>query len=416
MDSNSREWDQSRMSLPEYDDAAPADRLSPPDAQALDALVDAGFDPARVPEHLRARALRAAGLLGLLEHPGIRASDSLVVRTMSALGATGSAGEPTLSRDDALALEALASAGFDASRVPEQHRARAAVHARLASIAADTPAPGLASPDLTQRTFDLVMVAADRPMILPFPPADLRPHVRRVNYFDLVGVAAMLLLGISVVWPVLSAVQRRQDKTGCMANLGAVASAMSKYAGDNRDALPVATASLGGTWWDVGNPVRSNSANLFTLARKGYTAVEHLACPAKQWSATACPSPKEQDWRDIRDISYSYQVMFGTARPRWNGPDRVAVLADRSPIVLRNLRGEPAYPLENSPNHCQQGQEVLFSDGSAQWMTTPELPSGDNIWLPRPVEELIRRLEGREPLRLQGNETPGSEVDAFLGP
>lgn len=405
------------MSLPEYDDTSPAHRLSPPDGEALDALVDAGFDLSRVPEHVRPRALRAAALLGLLGSAGIRASDSLVDRTMSALDANGSGVEATLSRDDALALEALANCGFDASGVPERHRAKAALHARLASIAADTPAPGLDSPDLAQRTFDLVMVAADRPVILPFPTADLRPRIRRMNYFDAVGVAAMLLLGVSVIWPVFSAVQHRQAKSGCMANLGAVASAMSKYAGDNLDSLPVVTASLSGTsWWEVGQPGRSNSANLLALARKGYTEVERLACPAHARGANACPTPDEQDWRNIRDVSYSYQVMFGTARPKWNGPKRVAVLADRSPIVLRNQLGEPAYPRENSPNHAQQGQEVLFSDGSALWTTTPELSSGDNIWLPRGVEELIRKLEGRESLRLQGIETPGSELDAFLGP
>ncbi len=40
--------------------------LSADDAQAIDALIEAGFDISRVPENLKPHALKAAGLLSLL--------------------------------------------------------------------------------------------------------------------------------------------------------------------------------------------------------------------------------------------------------------------------------------------------------------------------------------------------------------
>jgi hypothetical protein len=75
------------------------------------------------------------------------------------------------------------------------------------------------------------------------------------------------------------------------------------------------------------------------------------------------------------------------------------------------------FPFEPSPNHRGQGQHALFADGSVRWLETPVLPSGDNIWLPKPIEMLIdlaAKRQGLEPLR--GTEAPADRTDSFVGP
>ena len=92
-------------------------------------------------------------------------------------------------------------------------------------------------------------------------------------------------------------------------------------------------------------------------------------------------------------------------------------MSDRSPVVLRTVRGIAIDPRENSPNHAGRGQQVLLSDGSAFWLTTPMVTSRDNLWLPRPIEDAIRRLRGQAPPdTLSGHESPASLQDAFVGP
>jgi hypothetical protein len=191
---------------------------------------------------------------------------------------------------------------------------------------------------------------------------------------------------------------------------------MSAYAGSNRDALPISYASLGGgKWWDVGKP-HSNSANLFTLARAGYSELSSLACPGNPRAVTG-PVPKgARDWRSLDEISYSYQIMFGRERPVWNGGVRTVVLADRSPVVPRSVRGEAFDPLANAKNHGGRGQHLLYNDGSAEWARTPVLKNGDNIWLNRALEVRIDFTSSRSIRPLTGTEIPDGADDACLGP
>jgi hypothetical protein len=50
-------------------------------------------------------------------------------------------------------------------------------------------------------------------------------------------------------------------------------------------------------------------------------------------------------------------------------------------------------------------------------MESPVLASGDNIWLPKPIEimiDVVSRRAGIEPL--QGTEAPADRQDSFVGP
>lgn len=396
--------------------------LSPADAAAVDALIESGLDvTAASASDDEGRVRRVASLLDLLSvgaelNPSL--ADVTLARVMrlqreEARVGTG-VGEPALTADDEEALEAWVMGGFDAQRVPPSLRERARNHEALAALVTAGPALG-GMEALAERALAAVQVEIDREA----GALDLRPVRRRtgIRLADLVSVAAVILIGCGVLFPVLGSMREQSRRAICQANLGSTATAMSTYAGSNRDALPMATASLGGgKWWDVGAPTKvSNSANLYTLARDGYLSLANLACPGNPAAPTGQPAPGAWDWRRLEEVSYSYQLVFGP-RPAWNGGPRMPILADRSPVVLRAIRGEAIDPFANAPNHRGAGQHMLANDGSVMWATSPVLKNGDNIWLPRAVEARVRQMSGQSMRPLEGTELPGAVDDVVLGP
>jgi hypothetical protein len=403
----------------------PVEGLGPADAAALDALVEAGMDEAMVMQRNAALAQRAARIreiLGLLDchtsaDPAL--ADVTMARILKARREAQHqrqpAAEPILCPDDEEALDAWVMAGYDAARVPSALRQRARRHQAIATLVR-AGRPELDRELLLDRTLAAVQAQIDKQsegMVFEAP----RPRRGSLRLADLVSVAAVLLIGSAVLFPVMTAVREQSRRAICHNNLHATAMAMSAYAGSYQDSLPVVTASLGqGRWWDVGRPQHSNSANLYTLARTGFTELANLACPGNPVAPTAIIQPDALDWRGLAEISYSYQIMFGPARPGWSSGQRTVVLADRSPVVPRAVRGELIAPFANAPNHGGAGQHVLFNDGAARWLRTPVLDNGDNIWLPRGWEIRIQQMSGRSLDPLSGRELPDAADDAFLGP
>lgn len=390
--------------------------LTAEDAGALDALIDAGFDPAGVEPALRDRAERLARLLGLLDAESDDAFDpALIDVTLARIARAGDLdGEAELVGADREALDAWVLSDYRPARVPGVLRDRAERHEALASLV--TAVPAESDGELVDRTMAVIERAIDE------QGQRMRIEPERggsgFRLADLVSVAAVLLIAGALLWPMFTAVRENGRRTQCQANMAQAGMAFTGYAGDNRQALPIASASLnGGTWWNVGkNPQQSNSANLYLLPRQGYVPLAELNCPGNQHAPKGDLGPGARDWQNLDQISYSYQIMFGPQRPSWSGP-RVVVLSDRSPVVPLAVRGRAVNPFANSPNHAGRGQQVLFNDGSSAWLTSPLLDDGDNIWLPLPIEDAIRRLSGIGRVDpLTGRETPGTPTDTFVGP
>lgn len=405
----------------EIPDTLPA--LGEDDAAALDALIESGLDRTAASESFPAlteRIARAAGLLGMLgqaapHDPAL--VDVTLARVLRSGQPGGLGGEPELTPLDEEALESWIMHGYEAERVAGSLRPRARRHEALAALV--TAGGQVQSVVLIDRTMTRVQAEIERQdSALDIAAVRRRSRSTGFKLSDLVSVAAVVLIGSAVLLPVMNSMREQQRQQMCKANLGTTASGMASYASSNRDALPMAHASLGGgRWWDVGNGSdHSNSANLYTLTKSGYVPLASLACPGNPSAPTATSSPEARDWRRLEEVSYSYQIMFGPQRPNWGGGQAV-VLADRSPVVLRAIRNEMIDPMANAPNHQGAGQHMLKSDGSVQWASSPVLPNGDNIWLPRAVELRIQRMSGRSHSELlKGNELPGGAGDSFLGP
>jgi hypothetical protein len=405
------------------------------DAQALDALAACGFDIEQVAPEIRERAEHVARVLGLLEKQSPAAGSGMQAGRAHGSEADGVLIDVTLARvararserpvqthlcdDDHDAMELLVGSGYAAERVPGGVRTRARKQMELLSLL-DT-LDGASSVDgrerLVSKTLARVQSTIDGQetrMLLESSPS----KVRRRGLSELISVAAMLLLGGAVLVPMVSAMREYGRRAECQSNMMAAGLGFGAYAKDFREMLPLASESRAGTeWWRVGDPSRSNSANLFTLARTSYAKLSDLACAG---NPEACASPESagaMDWRSINQVSYSYQNMFAVERTRWTQPSTVVVIADRSPIIPLAMLGQAFDPMANSLNHEGRGQTVLFNDGSSRFLRTPVLEHKDNIYLPRILEEAIARQN--DPNRgkpLNGKESPGSADDSFVGP
>ncbi|HZW06892.1 MAG TPA: hypothetical protein VFF65_07185 [Phycisphaerales bacterium] len=399
--------------------------LCPRSGEAVDALVEKGYQLSSLaPEHAeRCKALSA--LLEKLENASVPccSADESVQRTKDRIAAAARAQRYDLCDEDADAFELLVAHGWDPRKVPAAVRARAERHVQLLSLLeAPAPASSQVSTDQLVRAamakIEAETQGQSRRLKIHEPAA---PQRRGFRLTDVGAVAALLLVAVSVAWPAMSSVRQRAQQTACFGNLGAIGSALAMYGNDSRASLPMATESpAGNTWWNVGQPERSNSANLFTLARTGFTKPQQMACCANPSSKECRFTQGCEDWQSLEQVSYSYQNLFAKDRPRLDAPgDAFVVLSDRNPAVLRAFRGERViYVNENSPNHRGQGQNVLFSDGRAVWTTSPVI-RGDNIWLPRSIEEFIAKVSnGRPPAQtdpLKGVEQP-AKADAFVCP
>lgn len=413
--------------------------LSEADQAALDAMFASG-------EGARAADSRVARLLALLGSGTSKIDRSLSDVTLARImlesikaertkdqSLDHAGAEPTLCPRDADALDAWELARFDASKTPGGVRERAERHQSLRELAsgrsgAQADDQGLS---LVERTMSRIEAVPARS--LKFVPITEMGGggVPWMRWRELVSVAAVLLIAASVVWPVASAVRDRSRRMACASNFGTVAAAMAKYANDNHESMPIATAGFGASQWFNVQPQAptANSANLYKLPLTGYSKLKDLACPGNPQACLGdCPKGSF-DWPSLSEISYSLQLLRGATPTKLTEPGRRVVLADRSPVVRRMAQDQPIDPWENSDTHGRQGQNVLYNDGSSEWMNTPVRDGWDNIWLPSAFL-LTREVHSSDPtpggrdrptfdrltITLQEIPTPMSPIDAFVGP
>lgn len=246
---------------------------------------------------------------------------------------------------------------------------------------------------------------------------------RRFGWNDLAAVAAMLIAAFSLGLPMLSTSRGQSRQIACANNLRTAGAAMTSYAADSQGQMPRLGNFEGQPWFLVGQgvethngqpqQVRSNSAHLFLLVRRGYIHPGALACPENE-HATQHLAAGAFDWPNAKAVSYSYQNQF-TRRPvRLENAPGMAVLADKNPlfIIAADAQGKPVRlkfrhdlaPTAVSEMH-RGGQNTLRADGAVFWTVRPMLPGGeDNMWL----LEGVRDYSGRE--------SPTRSDDAHLIP
>jgi len=389
---------------------------------AFDALVEAGWVIERVPAEYRGCAERLVGMLdSACDSAGSNDPARLEALLRDVLDAVPS--ESRLLDEDADALDMWSQSGYNSAAVPRSLRAQAETHeelARLVSMSVDTE-DIQASDELVDSTIAAIF---DRQ---PLDTSRDYSFSLRFRMTDLASIAAILLIGVSVVMPVITSMRFESIRKHNETNFAVSSVGFGSYAMDHEGSLPVYTPSgeLASSvlnpalrWWMVGlDPTQSNSANLFTLAREGYASLESLTSPGNRFAQAGDVPEDAVDWQDFEQVSYSYRVNRpGTRNDDW-AMRGIVVMTDRSPVTLKAYKRLPIDPFENSPNHAGRGQNILHGDGSVEWINTPWLDRNDHVFLPEFIELLITpgvKESGMMPIR--GLERPKSSVDAFVGP
>lgn len=382
-------------------DPIPTARLSDADARLLDLLIEQGTAalPAEDPRTPRLMALW--DLLGAW--PAGQPDKGLVRRTLAAL-AKADSGPQTLYDEafastplcdaDAQLLDTLVDHGqFHAGQGPlpagvaERALALRSVLALLdcAAAAHQTPAT-----DLTAST--LVRIAeyeADqRSLRFADHPAHAAPRsvaspvlLRRVG-----SVAALFIVCLSVLLPVLDKSRNHALALACQDNLRDAGQGLAAYSEANDGLLPqnaANTFSLLSRFAEdsaeqspADGAVPASRINLFVLPRQGYVAASELACPAL-----------DPEQRRLAGGYYNAQNAIA------GGPIRLAdldapLLADNNPLFElagHGLTRRADLPDDRpSRNHNDAGQNVLARDASVNWTIKPTVENhgrNDNLWL-----------------------------------
>lgn len=367
-------------------------RLSPADARLVDHLingepVDGPIDPAQL--------ARVRDVLGLLERWEAADPDAdLSTQTLSGVLALAPV---RLSEQDGLALDALLDLrrlGLSQGPMPAGAKARAQRVASVLSLldqTADEPVPA----GLTKRT--LAFIEQDRlaqqRMSIASASAGGRWRPAGGSIRQIATTAALLMMVLSVLLPVLDKSRRDAMIAQCEQNLAGLGVDLQQFASDNKGSLK---ASMPGSRDSEpaspgifnhlsgfasrqvdGSRVPANSVNLFILLdERSDRGSEHLICPA----AKDPGSPT---------------ALYNGQNPIAGGPLRVylqprPIFADTNPLYRLTANGlvrDTAIPgMTRSKNHDGVGQNVLISDGSVDWKVRPAVlregaEGEDNIWL-----------------------------------
>ncbi len=228
---------------------------------------------------------------------------------------------------------------------------------------------------------------------------------------DLAGIAACILILLSVAIPGVSEMRSRSQRTLCAGNLGDIFRGVAGYQTAFAGSLPFAGYNQNAAWLPDRNDRwnhASNSRHVFLLLKQGFVSrPQAFLCPCADDAApmkiarlNAC-----DDFNSARNIRYDSLNLSGMS-PNIRPVNAIAYLGDANPLFVGARFNESLDPeVANSPAHGGRGQTVLILDGHAEFLRTPIYGSRrDNVW----VIEGVRRYTG--------NEVPVRQDDAFLVP
>ncbi len=237
-----------------------------------------------------------------------------------------------------------------------------------------------------------------------------------VELLVVIGIIALL---ISILLPSLNKARETANKAKCASNLHQLGLAILLYQGDSQQLYPKTIADTNATHaatWGyttttagtvdpftsgglaVTGP-NSVSASFFLLLRNEQLTAAVFICPssnAEAWDFGG-GSNSAQNWVDwngtagiVKNLSYSYENPFACTTAISNGwqlknPDATyAIASDINPgtsvpgsTAGKNVQtvlttdASSNMKLANSPNHQQDGQNVLYGDGHAEWQNNP---------------------------------------------
>ena len=228
---------------------------------------------------------------------------------------------------------------------------------------------------------------------------------------ELLVVVAIIGALMAILLPNLAAALEQARRAQCAANLRGIGQSIRVYAAGHGGRWPTVYRGDGGEQWaeawtednteiidrrqdvaaeDLG-PFTCNLSCWWLLIRKTMSVPGVFLCPSAENDEDIDTLAFDRRWsfRDLRNVSYSYQNQLGRGTTDSADP-MLVVAADVNPFRI-DVFEEPSSRSEdrnkqrhqlNSPNHEFQGQNCLYVDGHVAWQTTPQCGiGGNNIWV-----------------------------------
>jgi len=240
------------------------------------------------------------------------------------------------------------------------------------------------------------------------------------NWSEMAAVAAAIFLIVGVLVPTLSVARRKYRQQQCQMQMGSIFQGLSNYISDYDGRSPAVVTTAGAPWWkvgDQGSENHSNTRHIYLLPKGGYVELSYFAC-------TGCKGEKPlklddsqikrlKDFPSRRYVTYSFQIRCDRTQ---SGKllCRKVLMADWNPLFERlpedfteqlQLHLSRELLTLNSNNHNRRGQNVLFGDGSVEFLKTRFIGiSDDDIYTLQDTDVY------------QGCEVPSCETDFFLAP
>lgn len=294
----------------------------------------------------------------------------------------------TLNPKDAEALDALLearTAGLESGPMPPDSRERTEqIRQLLNLLGTDNPDDQVVPDQLRADTLQAVRDARRRAQfsrqVEQLTGSGQSAGGFPVSWRQVLAASIVLILGGSILLPMLQSNNAAARRQICLTNLAAAGQAFANYAGDHQGVLPQATAPAAAS--------ATSSASLYRMISGQYLEPRQLACPENEFFDRAVQADIQDDnWSRPELVSYSYHN--GHEPVRLNDWSKRALLADRNPLYKLTANGytfDASIPATTSSTiHHETGQNVLQADGHASWWTTPLLDDQghtDNIWIP----------------------------------
>jgi prepilin-type processing-associated H-X9-DG protein len=288
-----------------------------------------------------------------------------------------------------------------------------------------TQQPPLTDPDLAIDD-SRIMVSPDAIGSWP-KPKNTRRTLLIVG--GIVG-GGLVIVGIivAILIPAIFGALDQAHHAQCAANLKQIGLASQAWASSHKQQFPNVFTKESTAWDQIGNtrfpkddtdrtgePINSNTANLWALAKAGLVENPSVfVCPKSghkpDVSVRDVTMSPCRDFQSAANVSYSYQNTFqgGSKVVQENqggyvlstaASPNMAIMADANPQrtdVKKSaedyLAEKPSYETSgwgkidgiwdlNSPNHKFKGQNVLYLDGHVEWVAHPFAGQNyDNIW------------------------------------
>jgi hypothetical protein len=240
------------------------------------------------------------------------------------------------------------------------------------------------------------------------------------NLGEIAAAAAVIVFIAGVAIAPLNLARQKSWQQACLMQLQRIGQGISSYSTDHEGRLPAVATAVGDPWWKVGYQGKenySNTRNVWLLVKGEYVKPADFICPGRSRCQIVQLDPSQiQNYNDFpskKYITYSCRIRCskaGQASPR----GRRVLVADANPLFERlpddyskQLKLEPNIDslMLNSINHNSRGQNVLYCDGSTEFVTSRQIgSSADDIFTLQ------------DTATYKGVEVPSCETDAFLAP